>query len=700
MPRPKGYAEIHQSLLTGLLSGIAQRGERHEYKGAGGISLALWPGSGLFRRAPKWIMAAEIVETNKRYARMAAEVDVEWIETAGEMLFKHTYSDPHWSSKAAAAMVYRRSTLYGLTIVSGRRMALAPIDPTTARSMLIEHGLVAGDWRCNEEFYRHNQELIADINELAQRTRSREYIVDRFHLANFYNARLPEEVYDLNTLRAWLRRHRGSPSANALELQPHDLLRESEHLHSIEESFPNTLTVGATELPLAYHFEPGHAQDGVTLTVPQAALRQISDEALGWLVPGMLEEKILAIIKGLPKSLRTNFVPAPDVAKKLAGTLAGVPRDQPFSVALSHAMSKYAGERMTAADLLLANLPEHMQFLVQVVDDEGHVLGAGRNVQQLIAEFGPASELTRSTGGQSGDSADGGVTWANRPVTASDFAGLPPPVTLRRGGVLVAAFPALVDLGDHVELQLADSEPEARKLTRRGLTRLFAIKHHRSLRSHVAHLPEFSSSSVQLNHLLPGQELAKQLQDLIVRIALVESQPDIVTGEDFEARNARATEAISIAAQAVAAWLPKLATQVHALRLRLEQAPNSWQSVTEDIQRQVDRLLGKDFLASTDWDWLSELPRYLAAAQQRMEKLKNGGVAKDVKLFEPIAQAESKLEQLRQSSRMVESEFAAQTVLVRWMLEELRVSIFAQQLRTKHSVSPKRIAEMLKACEA
>ncbi len=594
LARPEGYADIHQSLLTGLLSGIAQRGERHEYKGIAGLSLALWPGSGLFRRQPKWIMSAEIVETSKRYARTVAEVDAEWIEMAGRELLKYSYSDPHWSSKTGSAMVYRKSSLYGLTISSGHRVAYSTLDAASARSMMIEHGLVAGDWHCNESFYRHNQELIADIDELAKRTRSREFIIDRFHLANFYESRVPQTAVDLSSLRAWLRRHSDSPEAQALRMQPADLIADSQHAEEFEVRFPNVLHLGASEFPLSYHFEPGHAADGVSLTVPQAALRQISDEALGWLVPGLLEEKVLALIKAMPKRLRTNFVPAPDVARKLVRELSKLSRDEPFAIALARVMSQFAGEKITTGDLALGELPEHLHFLVCVIDDDGHELARGRSVQQLQAEFGQLGQALVVDAAAAELAADSLPAWHNRPVSHHNFDGLPPPVTLQRGGVLVAAFPALVDLqylgqGEGVELRLADAPQEAERMTQRGLTRLLAMQHHRSLRSHVAHLPQLSQACVQLSHLVPGSQIQGRLQDLIARIGLVEGQPPITTRAEFDVRNARASEHISMAAQQVAAWLPALAAQAHAVRLQLEQAPGQWQSVTAAPGRSVGR---------------------------------------------------------------------------------------------------------------
>jgi ATP-dependent helicase HrpA len=700
LKRPDGYAAIHQSLLTGLLSGVAQRGDTYEYKAAGGLSIALWPGSGLFSRQPHWIMAAEIVETTKRYGRTIAEIDVQWIEPAAGELLKNSYSDPHWSSKTGAAMVYRRATLYGLPIVVGQRVALAPIDRDAARDMLIEQGLVEGNWNCREAFYLHNQELLADMHELVQRTRSRDYILDRYHVAAFYNSRLPQEIYDLATLRAWLSKHQrdkqqgvqhqGDSAERGLWMQPEDLLEASSPPTQLEASFPNILQVGATELPLAYHFEPGHAEDGVTLTIPQAALRQISDEALGWLVPGLLEEKILFLIRALPKALRTNFVPAPDAAKLLAQQLAQTPRDASFTSALCAVMSAHAGERIEPQQFDTDKLPAHLHFLVRVVNDAGEVIDSGRNVAELQAKLAPPLAALGSSSAaveQSGQDSQ----WSDRAVTPQDFDHLPTQVTVRRGGLLVAAFPALVVVKDKVEMRLAETADDAERLTRRGLTRLFSIQNQRLLRSQIGHLPQYSSCSVKLAHLLPSQELASALQDLLVRMALVEGQPLLHSREEFEARQARASGQISVATQELAAWLPKLAEQVHQVRLLLEQPPAPWRTVFEQLREQTMHLTKPDFLSETPWIWLAEYPRYFQAMRCRIDRLKNGGVPKDQALAQPIVVA------WRSYLELVERR-APQTPVwtnglqeLRWMVEELRVSIFAQQLGTKVSVSPKRV---------
>ena len=654
------------------------------------MSLSMWPGSGLFRRKPKWIMAAEIVETTKRFARTIAEVDVEWIEHAAQDLLKHSFYDPHWSSKAGAAMVYRRSTLYGLPIVVGRRVNLAPINAATAREMLIEHGLVGGDWSCREKFYTHNQEILADMHELAQRTRERKFIVDKYQLERFYAQRIPVEVTDLASLRNWSTKNSDSPLVQSLWMKPEDLIADERTVaKDFAEAFPNALQVGTTKLPLAYRFEPGNATDGVTVTVPQAALRQISDEALAWLVPGLLEDKLLYLIRSLPKNLRTSFVPAPDVARKLSEQLAKADRQRPFSSVLCELMTAHAGEPVRSNDFDWTKLPEHLQFLVHVVDDSGKVIEAGRNVTALQSRHAPPESIVGAKVAREHSN------WQDRRVTQIDFDSLPAQVAIRRGGLTVAAFPTLVDIGEAVELRLVDHAAEAERLAVQGWMRLFAIKHHRLLRGQIAHLPQLEKSSVLLGHILKSDQLRAQLQDLIARIAFIENQPPLQNRDDFELRNLRAVEQISIATQLVTSWLPRLAESTHAARIRVEALPATWREIADNIREQLRDLLAPDFLKVTAWPALLDLPRYLRAIELRLDKLKSGGLPKDKQLRAPIDKAVQRYRNLKSQTALASPETIAKLEQLRWLVEEFRVSIFAQSLGTRQTVSEKRINEFL-----
>ncbi len=450
--RPPGYADIHQSLLTGLLSGIGSLGDNRQYQGAGNSNFALWPGSGLFQRTPKWIMVAEVLETTRRFGRTAAEIDVAWVEKLAEPLLKHSYADAHWSRKSQAAMVYRRSTLYGLPIVERRAVALAPIDGQLARNLMITHALVQGESQCREKFLLHNQKVLAELQEMAERSRRRDLLVDPYRLEQFYAQRLPESVIDLPSLRKWLQQHAGSEVEKALYLQPEDVLGQAFDTPPAEH-FPDQLQIGPTRLPLAYRFHPGDAADGVTITLPKVALRQVSEESLGWLVPGLLEDKLLHMIRALPKHLRRNFVPAPDVARKLCQELLKQPRDVPFSTAVCELMSRYAGERVTANDFNSEKLPEHLRFRIKVIDDAGQEIGTGRDLSELQMQLAAeATDVTLHTA-----TAEVPAQWNERRVTTLDVEKIPESIVVMRGGVKVAAFPAIVDDADAVILRLVDN---------------------------------------------------------------------------------------------------------------------------------------------------------------------------------------------------------------------------------------------------
>lgn len=691
--RPSGYDAIHQSLLTGLLSGIGTLADNRQYQGTNNSIFSLWPGSGLFQRTPKWIVVAEVLETTRRYGRIAAEIDVAWVEKLAEPLLKHIYEDPHWSRKAQSAMVYRRSTLYGLPVVERRPTALAPIDADLARKLLITHALVQGESQCREKFLLHNQQVLVDLQTLAERSRRRDLLADPYALEQFYSQRLPPEVVDLPSLRKWLSQHAGKPSEQALFMRPEDVIG-----HPLEEPppehFPTQLRLGATKLPLNYCFHPGDPTDGVTVTVPQVALRQVSDEALGWLVPGLLEDKLLHMIRSLPKHLRRNFVPAPDVARKLAIELAAQPHDVPFTAAVCVLMTRYAGEPITAADFELQKLPEHLRFRISVVDDSGKVIETSRDLAQL------QNQLAAETAAIEAPSAAAPLPaeWNGRRVSSLDIKHIPDSITVTRGGVKVATFPALVDEGDAVSMRLVDNREDAQELTQRGWLRLYALKYRRDLTSQVSHLPALDKSSVHLARLVSPAHLREQLKDLLARIAFIEGQPPLREVLDYEVRMTDSARRISVATQDVAAWLPALAEHYHAVRLAVESAPGPWKEVADDISAQVADLTSDKFLARVVWSDLKEYPRYFQAAKLRWEKLRSGGVPKDRKQREAIEQLWNRFKTFTASQTAAQHRSALHTI--RMLIEELRVSVFAQQLGTRQSVSVKRIEELLSAIGA
>lgn len=723
--QPDRYASIHQALLSGLLSGVAMVGDKNEYTGAGGLKLFLWPGSGVFEAKPKWIVAAELVETTRQYARTVAKIQPAWIEAAGDHVLKSSFSDPHWSRKASGAFCYQRRSLFGLPVVVGRRVPLAPIDPIEARNLLIGNGLIGGELPTTAKFVRHNRSLLESIEKLAAKTRRRDLVVDDYALQGFYHSRLPDWVCDRARLEkfdrqcerpgwadhlrdevdlaAWLadpsqhagaREHENSSHApesggGSPYLQPDDLL-ETSAAQIEQEDFPDELVAGATRLPLAYHFRPGTDEDGIHLTIHPAALPQVSDGALEWLVPGQLEAKVTALIKSLPKRLRRLLVPAADVARRVTREIASSRGESPFMAALCASLTRHAETPIGAVDFQNDKLESHLRFLVHVVDDEGNTLATNRSVDVIKQSLGAVSKATDAPLDVSAEEED----WSRQGMTAWDIDLFPVEVIRRRGGVQVAQYPGLVDHGESVSTRLFSEPNAADASSRMGISRLFAIACRKDLRAQVRHLPGLADAKIKLSPIMSAKVIETSLADLLVRHAVVEKRPIVRTSEEYARRLAEAPARIGEATQDVASWLPKFAAAYHAMRIaREETSPTKFADALADVDEQLEWMFRDGFLAWTPWQQLQHVPRYLQAIAYRLDKLKTGAEQRDAESRQVVASlwnrwlASLDAEQ-REAPKQADSEF-------RWLIEELRVSQFAQPLGTAVKVSPKRCEKLL-----
>ena len=365
--RRDDYGAIHRALLTGLLSNIALRGECNEYTGAGGQKFFLWPGSGLFAQKPKWVVAAELVETSRRYLRTAGKIDADWIEPLAQHLVNRSYSNPRWEAKSGNIVADEKVSLFGLVIVPQRRVNYGPIDPVVSRDLFIRHALLAGELTPPPEFLKHNQQLIIDCENLQAKARRANLMLGEQARYDFYAELLPADVFDAARFRRWwLKEQQTHP--RLLFMKPSDvMLDESDLLRPGD--FPDALDLGRIQLPLEYHLEPGSEEDGITLTVPQAGLNQVLPARLGWLVPGLLEEKLVALIKTLPKPLRRLFVPVPDTAKKVMAELQF--GEGHFTATVARILSKMGGQAVSVEAFQEDKLPKHLQMQVRVVDDQG-----------------------------------------------------------------------------------------------------------------------------------------------------------------------------------------------------------------------------------------------------------------------------------------------------------------------------------------
>jgi ATP-dependent helicase HrpA len=675
----RGYDAIHRAILAGLLSNVALRGDGYEYTGAGGLKFHLWPGSGVFGKKPKWVIAAELLETSRRYLRTIARVDPEWIEPLAEHLVKRSYSDPHWSRKSASAMAFEKVTLFGLPIVQRRRVRLGPIDPKGARELFVEHALVQEDYETRAAFFHHNRETLEEIQSLGAKSRRRDFVVEDYARFRFYDSRIPETVTDGQSFEKW-RRQAERENPKLLCMTHEDLLGDL--APDVQPAdFPDAVEIDRVELPLDYRFEPGAENDGVTLVVPREGLARLRPERLGWLVPGLLEEKIIALIRGLPKPIRRNLVPIPETAKKVLAELSY--GEGPFLVSLSAAIKKVTGEHISPDAFPAESLPQHLRMNVRVVDDAGKTVAAGRDVAELRKELGAEAEAAPA---EIRDEA-----WRREGITSWDFDELQQRIEVERGGVTLPAWPALLDGGSSVSLRLLDSPERAALESRAGIRRLFVLAERRELKAQVDWMPQLKQWSVLAAPICGAAELRNQLVDLLADRTFLRPKELPRTRSDFEERRKSHDRLITPAVQEVAQTVDAILNEHHAARLALENASaKSWQYAIDDVQRQLSRLTHADFLTRTPWEWLVHLPRYLRGIRVRLDKLASGAQERDRRSYAELAPRENAyLQRLR--DQQAQGVYDLELARYRWMLEEFRISLFAQELGTAFSISAKRL---------
>ena len=672
------YASIHQALLAGLLSNVAQRGDGYEYTGAGGMSMNLWPGSGVFAGKPKWIMAAELVETTRTYARTVARIAPEWIEPLAGHLVQRTYHEPHWSRRAGSAMAWERVTLFGLTVVPRRRVRYGAIDPIVARELLIRDGLVDGRCHIRAGFLGRNRRLIQELEQMATRTRRSDLYVGLQEQYDFYDQRIPASVSDIPSLEKWLREVR-QQKPGVLEMTAQDLLGDTTQ-EETREHYPDRFAVGPA-MPLEYRFEPGNEEDGITLTVPQAALNQLDAGRLGWLVPGLLEEKVLALIRSLPKSIRRNFVPAPETARRVVGQLSF--GEGSFLEAVAATLQRISDERVSVADFRLEQLPRHLSMNVRVVDDQGQTIAASRDVQQLQRDLQYQAAASFARLQDQHWHRDGLVRW--------DLDELPAEVVFQRDGLQLIGYPMLVDTGQAVDLRLADSAAVAERSTRVGLRRLVCLTEHRELRAQIAWMPGLERWKLVAATLQRGRDLEQHLAERIADRAFLQGQAIPRTAAQFEQFRQNGWKRIGWAVQTITPLMRRLFEACHQALLAIEQYDSPrWPEAMADIRSQLAELTGPRFLVDTPYVWLEHYPRYFQAICVRLDRLTSGGLDRDRKGLDTLRPF---LEDYRRRCppQKKAATYSEELEHFRWMLEEFRVSLFAQNLGTSLSVSSQRL---------
>ena len=694
-PRRNDEDAIHRAILTGLLSNVAMRGEGHEFTGAGGQKLFLWPGSVAFESKPKWIVAGELVETTRRFARTIAPIQPQWIESLAPHLVKRTYSEPHWSAKNASAMAFEKVLLFGLPVVPRRMIRYGKIDPTLSRDLFLQHGLVEGEYETSAEFARHNAKLKKELEEWQAKLRQGSHFVGEEIEYEFYDQRVPHEVVDGATFEKW-RKQAEVLTPRLLFMTREDLLVDSEAAPR-QNAFPDTLRVGTMDLPVEYHLEPGSVEDGVTVSVPREGLNQLSEQNLAWLVPGLLEEKVAALMKTLPKSLRILFVPVPETAREIVakleygkGSLLGQ---------LASALRDYSGEHVPETAFEPARLPQHLKMNLRVLDANGKVIASSRDLAELRRQVSQQPEPAQTKG--TGASKRGQATsrdddrWHRDGIRDFSFGELPAQVQLDRQGITVIAYPMLVLDRDSAKLRLSDSPFEAEYHSRRAMVWLFLQLEGKRIQEQVRHFPGMDALTVQFMALPEGKTFQSQLTWRLAEDALFAKPKLPRTEGDWNQQVRQAKQQILVVVQDLAEILPPMLKEANQVRRLLERThPPALQPLVQDLRWQFARLTRAGFVRETSLTWLRHFPRYFQGMQIRFEKATTGGFQKDRRnqqMLQPflgrIEQAERQLhsdQQWAQLTKLREFEF---------LVEEFRVSLFAQQLRCSVPVSEKRLNE-------
>ncbi|MFO0011361.1 MAG: ATP-dependent RNA helicase HrpA [Planctomycetota bacterium] len=708
---PEGYDAIHMAILSGMLSGVAMLDDQGRYRGASNMELQIWPGSGLRSAKPKWMVSGELVETTQRYARTVARIDPRWIERVGAHCVRYSYDSPHFSRNQGSAMVMRRGSLFGLPAVPRIAVPLAPLDPKLARSLLIEHGLAERQLVSRARFWQHNERFLLEIKQVGDRTRRRDCVVDPYALLEFYRNCIPEHVVDRVALEQW---DRSLPRATD---QPPFLSWEALALpldrQSIDRDFPDRLELGVTQLPLAYRFEPGDDADGVTVRVPHAAVSQLHREKLEWLVPGLLEEKLTALLKSLPKRLRRQLVPIPDTVRVMLPAMqAAQARREPFWRSVCQWCSEHLGETIRPDDFDLASLPVHLQMRIELIDARGDAELASRDLSAIQQHAAPAKLLELDS-----KPAATNYAWQRASMQRWDIESLPSMIIETVGGVRVERYPTLQFSDAGISTCVVDDAHLAEQMLRQQWIRLVAMMERRELRSQIAFLPHWNQACLWVSNRWSNTAWTDWVSYLMARLALVEIDwsksresfsPCVRTKLDYEAISVRRIEQIGLAAAELGRWIPKFSQAYQQVRKLRESTPAAYASSLNAIDAQISELLDDSHPFHTPWVYLREFPRYLNAMGMRIEKLKAIGASKDQELDRDAAEAwrdyahriQALSAKISKPNHAVRWQPSGKLLEYRWMIEELRVSIHAQKLGTRVSVSPKRLERMREQLES
>ncbi|MEW9900105.1 ATP-dependent RNA helicase HrpA [Chitinivorax sp. PXF-14] len=671
--KPATYEQLHKALLSGLLGNLGMKQQEDEqYLGARGIKFSIFPGSGLKKSRPKWVLTAELVETTKLYARCVAKIEPEWVEPVAGSLCKSHYYEPHWEKDRGEVVAWERVTLYGLPIVPRRNVSYGRINPQEARELFIREGLATFQLITRGGFYQHNQHLIRDIEQLEHKARRPDVLVDDEQIFAFYDALIPADICTAAGFEAW-REQAEKQQPKLLWMTREALMRHGAN-QVTADLYPEAMDINGVRLPLRYRFEPGHALDGVTISVPLALLNQLEPEQFDWLVPGMLREKLASLIKSLPKAIRRNCVPVPDfVTAAMTSMKIG---DGPLLDAFGAYVQQRTGQSVVHGDWNLAELSPHSFMNYRIVDDARNELAMGRDLNALKAQLGQAAQLTFR---------DNAPSIEREGITKWDVGDLPEKITFNKGKQQLTGYPALEDNGESVAIRLFDTELEAQAAMRAGVRRLMRLELKEQMKQLEKSLPNFTQIAMQLRAVANADDLRDDVLLAITDRAFIGDEDLPRNDKAFTELRQKAKTRLPAVTQGAMQLLGQIATeyQQNVLKLAGNQKPMA------ELREQMQRLVYKGFFHATPWAQLAHLPRYLKALRVRLEKYANAQ-ARDQQRSAEVNELWARYLQRQERNR---KNGVDQPKLedFRWLIEELRVSLFAQELKTPFPVSLKRL---------
>jgi ATP-dependent helicase HrpA len=671
------YAALHRALIAGLLGNIGYKGDDDEgFQGARGIRFFVHPASGIARKNLRWVLAAELTETTRLYARCVARIEPEWIEAVAGDRVTRDYFDPHWDEKRGEVAASERVQLYGLPLVARRRVSFGAIDPLAARETFIRDALVPLAVATSGAFAAHNRALVDEVAKLEHKARRQDVLVDDDAIADFYRARIPADVHTRVAFERW-RAQVERTQPKLLFMARADVMRHAA-ADVTEVLFPSHLDMAGAKLPLEYRFAPSHPRDGLTLTVPLELLNQLDKAVLSWLVPGMIREKVTHILKSLPKSWRNRLQPLPPVVTEFLSQHDDrrMPLDEGLRAYLEHKL----GSAPPLEEFDTVALPPHLVVNVRVVDAAGRELGEDRDLNALRKRLGQAAQL--SFGAHA-------LGFERKGLRSWDFGDLPETLTSSRGGREITAYPALVDEVDSVALVLLDTREAAEEATRGGVARLVSFQLKDALARFAKGAPAFTQAALSLRTAIPTDRLLADVLAAIQDRAFVGDDPLPRSAAAFAEQVRRAKARLPAVGDGAFRLLAAIATEHHALTQQLGKLPGALSRLAAEVRAQRDALVHSGFFTATPWNQLAHLPRYLQALSRRVAKYP-ARRAQDDAHAERVAQWWTRYSERVARDRAVGRRTPGLESF-RWLLEELRVSLFAQELKTPLPVSFKRV---------